>query len=266
MIQTSNGQGTGFTIDVDGRQYLITARHLVNGMGPQGTVQIGKFGSTATSPIAFDNFVMQIFRCPGSIDIAVLVPPAPLTVVETMVPVDSSGFFIGQNAYFVGFPLGMHSQAKTNPPRPIGFVKQGMISGVQYEQDGDGDLIFLDGYNVFGFSGSPVTYWEPQNDKTPARSYVIGVISGFTADSNLVVVPKEIKPSEVKPSDRERGRILELPGHVYKLEEKKVNGKKTNEMVMMNTGIVRSYGIESALKLIHQHPIGPLTSGDKGPN
>jgi hypothetical protein len=30
MIQTSDGLGTGFTIDVDGRQYLNTAKHMVS--------------------------------------------------------------------------------------------------------------------------------------------------------------------------------------------------------------------------------------------
>lgn len=43
---------------------------------------------------------------------------------------------------------------------------------------------------------------------------------------------------------------------MYKLEEKKSNGKGSNEMVALNTGIVRSYGIQSALKLIRLHPIG----------
>ena len=33
LIRTPQGQGTGFTIDVDGRQYLITAKHMVDGMG-----------------------------------------------------------------------------------------------------------------------------------------------------------------------------------------------------------------------------------------
>ena len=26
--------GTGFTIDVDGKQYLVTAKHVVNGFSP----------------------------------------------------------------------------------------------------------------------------------------------------------------------------------------------------------------------------------------
>jgi hypothetical protein len=32
--------GTAFTIDVDGRQYVITARHLVSKIGDAGEIQI----------------------------------------------------------------------------------------------------------------------------------------------------------------------------------------------------------------------------------
>jgi hypothetical protein len=174
MIQTSNGKGTGFTIDVGGRQYLITARHMISGMGSEGTIEIGKFANA--NRVVFESYTMKIFPCAGSIDIAVLIPPKRLTVGETMEPAGSASFIVGQDAYFVGFPFGMYSNAKFNSgsSRPFGFVKRGLVSGVQYQSADDGDLIVLDGYNVFGFSGSPVTYWEPPNGTTPARSYVIG--------------------------------------------------------------------------------------------
>ena len=38
MIRTSNGQGTGFTLDVDGRQYVVTAKHMVAGLQPEDTM------------------------------------------------------------------------------------------------------------------------------------------------------------------------------------------------------------------------------------
>jgi hypothetical protein len=148
-------------------------------------------------------------------------------------------------------------------------VKRGLVSGVKYQSADDSDLILLDGYNVFGFSGSPVTYWDLPNGTTSAHSYVIGVISGFVPNYGSVMVPKEIRPENIKPEDREHGLIVELPehpGHVYRLEEKKTNGKRSNEMVALNTGIVRSYGIEAALKVIRLHPIGPVVSGDSKSN
>jgi Trypsin-like peptidase domain len=266
IIQTSDGQGTGFTIDVDNRQYLITARHIVDGMGPEGVVGIGIFDDVGK--VVFKPYTMQIFRCGGSVDIAVLIPPVRLTFSDTMEPVDSSGFIVGQDAYFVGFPFRSYQNTKLNTgrSRPIGFVKRGLISGVKYQDSDDTDLILLDGYNVFGFSGSPVTYWELPNGAVPAHSYVVGVVSGFVSNYGKVMVPKEIRPEDIKPEDRERGLIVELPehpGHVYRLEEKtdKGNGgKESMEMVALNTGIVRTYSIQAALKLIKLHPIGPIIS------
>lgn len=256
LIQTPKGQGTGFTIDVDKRQYLITARHMVQGLGTVATIKIAKFDNDTS--IVFEPYQMKIFLCPGSIDIAVLIPPIRLTEGDSMEP--AAGWMMGQDAYFVGFPFGMYSQLKNNPPgitRPVGFVKQGLVSAVQYQHDGDADLIILDGYNIFGFSGGPVTYWV-----SPNHSYVIGVISGFKPAYGNVMVPKEIQSQEIKPADRAAGRIVELPdhpGHVFRLDEKKVDGKP--ETVIMNTGIVNSYSIQAAIELIKLHPIGPSTSG-----
>lgn len=161
MLETTNRQGTGFTIDVDGRQYLITARHIVDGLGPEGIVKVGKFGKA--NELVFALYTMKIFRCAGTTDIAVLIPPTRLTFGTTMEFVDI--FQIGRNAFFVGFPFNMHGMQKKNTESsyPFPLVKQGVISGVQYEgtDNVDSDLILLDGYNVFGFSGSPVTYWSP---------------------------------------------------------------------------------------------------------
>jgi hypothetical protein len=255
LIQTPKGQGTGFTIDVEKRQYLITARHMVEGLGEVATIKIAKFDNANT--VVFVPFEMKIFLCPGSIDVAVLVPPLRLSGGESMEPAQE--FEIGQDAYFVGFPFGMYSQGKNNPPgipHPIGLVKQGLVSGVQYQRDGDADLIMLDGYNIFGFSGGPVTYWI-----SPNHSYVIGVISGFRPDYGKVLLPKKIRNQDIKPEDFATARIIELPDHpgqVYRLEEKKARGKP--EMVQMNTGIVHSYSITAAVTLIKQHPIGPEIS------
>jgi hypothetical protein len=263
MIHTRNGQATGFTIDVDGRQYLITARHVVAGMEPEGTVEIATFNNA--NKLVYKSLTMKIFSCAGSIDIAVLVPPIRLTAGDTMEPQLEMTF--GADAYFTGFPageypFGTYSSAKANAEAsaPVPLVKKGMISGVQYQVDGDGELILLDGYNVVGFSGSPITYWQlPTATDQKFHSYVIGVVSGFTPDFGPVLVPKEVRSQDVKAEDK-IVTMPDHPGHVYKLEPKEIDGKKTYETVMLNTGIVRSYGIKPAIDLIKLHPIGPSVS------
>jgi S1-C subfamily serine protease len=94
------GTATAFTIDVDGREYLITAKHVVQGLKDGDKVDI--FMNGDWSPLA-----VTIFTCDDPIDIAVLIPPHQLTV---NFPLSSEGTFqFGQDAYFLGFPLGIQS-------------------------------------------------------------------------------------------------------------------------------------------------------------
>ena len=38
LIKTPAGEGTAFTLDVDSRQYLVTAKHLVGGLNGKSTI------------------------------------------------------------------------------------------------------------------------------------------------------------------------------------------------------------------------------------
>jgi len=43
-IRTATATGSAFTIEVDGKQYLITARHLLNGFGNAGEIELWSEG------------------------------------------------------------------------------------------------------------------------------------------------------------------------------------------------------------------------------
>ena len=56
------------------------------------------------------------------------IPPAQLTVDSPLEP-DSKGMFVGQNAYFVGFPYGMDfAQTYDTLPDVFGFVKRATVA------------------------------------------------------------------------------------------------------------------------------------------
>ncbi len=253
-IHTPNGQGTGFTIDINGRQYLVTAKHMVAGMGTRGIVKVSKV--TASNKLVEVPYTMQVFSCDPPTDIAVLVPPEQLTVDSAMDWTDTGGF--GSDAFFVGFPLGMASEAKNSFALvyPLPFVKKGVVSGAKLGDDTD--VFFLDGYNVFGFSGSPVLY----RDESGVFK-VIAVVSGFKPDLGPVLVPTLITEAQVRPEDEERGRIVRDNGthRVYLLEE-----TPDKKLVRLNTGIVTSYAITRAINLIKQHEVGPRVSHDFRPS
>jgi S1-C subfamily serine protease len=121
LIQASDKLGTAFTIDVDGRQYLITAKHVV-GMfqdGAVSTIQVRK--KNGWTPLK-----VTVFKCDGAVDIAVLVPPAQVTVNFPLEP-SSVGMVAGQEAYFVGFPYGTFA-TYTSQPTVFPLIKRATVA------------------------------------------------------------------------------------------------------------------------------------------
>jgi hypothetical protein len=137
MIQTSNGQGTGFTIDIDGRQYLIRAKHMVTGLQPEDTIELRKYD--ASHQLKWVDLKMKIFKCDDPVDIAVLVPQEQLTAAVGPMDPTSSVMF-GQDVFFVGFPFGMSNVALVTTfqmTSPFGYVKKAVVSGITVTKIGE---------------------------------------------------------------------------------------------------------------------------------
>jgi hypothetical protein len=263
MIQTVKGQGTGFTLDIDGRQYLVTAKHIVAGLQPEDTIQVRRYD--ASGNLKWVNFRMKIFMCDDRVDIAVLIPPEQLTMSTHMDPV-SEGPVFGQDVYFVGFPFGsaMEFSASTiEITSPFGYVKRAMISSIKAGGTGEKRTVqyILDGHNIGGFSGSPVVYRPGGGNADPE---VVAIMSSYTPDYGPVLTPKQIRREEATPDDYGKGRIVEANGHIYRLEEP----TKTIDQryVLLNTGIANAYAIKHAVDLIRLHPDGPRVAADFKPS
>ncbi len=241
LIQAGDLAGTGFTIDVDGRQYLITAKHVVSGLGDQGTIRIRKDQDWTSAQV-------KIFRCEEPIDIAVLIPDKQLTVNFPLDPTSARAQY-GQDFYFVGFPYGQLFFNKGNNSvgyYPLPFIKKATLSAEGKEQGGG--VIFLDGRNNPGFSGSPIVFRDLEQAGLVFK--VAGVVSGYRPELVPVVKPREIKANE-EVRTIEAWRIVTLKdGRKVKLED-------TEQMVPTNSGIIVGYNIFSAVDLIRKHPEGP---------
>jgi hypothetical protein len=243
MIRAGTNSGTSFTLDVDGRQYLITARHVVAGLKPEDTIEIRK-GDTWT-PLK-----VKVLLCDKPIDIAVLIPSSQLTVNFALEP-NGEKFFYGQDAYFTGFPYGLSTGGKNvNGLYPVAFMKKSIFSATTNESGAV--VFFLDGHNNPGFSGGPIVYRD-LNQNASQVFYVAAVVSGYRHEYEPVLQPQELKPGEqIKPEDEER-IVRRGDGKQFKLVE-------TGQVVRLNTGIVRGYHIKYAVELIRKHPIGPKVS------
>ena len=173
-ISYGNNAGTCFTLDLDGRQYLVTARHLVQSIDNPCTVGIFHDGTWKDLP------VQLVGHGTGDIDITVLASKQQVSPTYT-VHATLDGLIMGQEVFFLGFPYGFGGEVgKMNNDFPMPFIKKAIVSAMD---DSKGSRIFfLDGHNNPGFSGGPVVYRRESN----GDMMVIGVVSGYISTSEPV--------------------------------------------------------------------------------
>ncbi|MBM4145834.1 MAG: trypsin-like peptidase domain-containing protein [Nitrospira sp.] len=239
-IQVGKNTGTAFTLDVDGRQYLVTAKHVIADLKQEDSINIYRDNQWSLTPV-------KVLRCEEPIDIAVLIPQKQLTsTLPLEATSESQQIIIGQEVYFVGFPFGLYMSGQNlNADFPLAFVKRGLLSAVLNE--GGATIFALDGFNNPGFSGGPIVFRDLHQTNSPL--YVVGVISGFRPELSHVMTPEKIK-SDDDTKGFEQWRVVELK------DRQKAILKDTEQMVALNTGIVIGYSIKHAIDLIKKNPFG----------
>ena len=232
MIDYKNERGTVFSIDIDGGEYWVTARHILTGAKskpygnyPDKTIEVKildqKGDGTKWNPEKF-----TVLQPAGDIDIAVLVPAAPLlTEVFESPPTTSAGMMIGGKCEFLGFAYGGGWRGKFVKGSSMGegtywlpFIKHCGVTG----EDTDKQVWFLDGINNPGFSGGPVIF------DTGPQLKIAGVISGYISEP-AEVIRGDVHAAKDVPADR----------------------------VNLNSGFIVAYDIRYAVDLIKKNPIGP---------
>jgi hypothetical protein len=239
---------TAFTIDVDGREYLITAKHVAQKLRDEDKIDI-------LTNHGWSSLIVKIFRCEDPIDIAVLVPPHQLTINFDL-PFDKGLFFFGQDAYFLGFPYKFQNAAHgMNGPYPLAIIKKGTISGSYTENENKhAEVILLDGYNNPGFSGGPMVYRDL--NRSDVVMNLTAVVSGFFPQFAPVMEKHDISSPEAAgvAAKAEPWRIVKRKDGTF------FEYVDTPKDVALNTGIVKGYKIAPAIQLIRQHPIGPTST------
>lgn len=156
--------GTGFVIDHDRKQYLISARHVVHAADETGQVEVLEGGAWSPTP------VVSVGHGPDNVDISVLAPRSPLVPENLPITASSEGLVYGQDLYFLGFPFAIYSTLRFGERlRPLPFAKRAILSMME------GELYLLDGHNNPGFSGGPVVFSSTRG----APDRVAAVISGY---------------------------------------------------------------------------------------
>lgn len=166
--------GTAFSLDVDGRQYLISARHVVGDLADSTLkLHINKHW------IDVPTTVVGVGR--GEIDITVLAPLKRLSEDIELEP--SLALMLGQDVYFAGYPLKMHANAgELMYGRPLPFVKKGTLSA-GWDPDDPVKRLYVDAINNEGFSGAPLVFQEHATGKLK----VAAVVSKYKTEDEPVI-------------------------------------------------------------------------------
>ncbi len=163
-VRYDNDTATCFTIDVDGKRYLVTARHVANSIRDSEYVEISHNGCWV--PVE----VQVVGHGEGDLDVSVLAPQELFGASHPLITT-TANLVLAEDVYFLGFPYGLSADVGTiNGGFPLPLVKKAVVSALGI---GNGPL-FLDGHNNPGFSGGPVA-----RRGSLAEQAVIGVVSGY---------------------------------------------------------------------------------------
>lgn len=188
-IRTATATGSAFTIEVDGKQYLITARHLLKGFGSEGEIELWQ--DSRWSKLK----ARAIYPSKEVVDIAALDLGRQVTVAFPL-EASSGGLTLGQQVYFLGYPDGLGSSVSVAAPPGFGeipFLKSGIVSALD-DRDPEASLLYLDGHNNPGFSGGPIVFWH-----FPSTSFrVAGVVRGYRNEALPVLKRKDLDDPDAK--------------------------------------------------------------------
>ena len=228
-FQIKIGAATAFTIDVDGKQYLCTAKHCVPAAGSDNFQHVEIFHNKRWKQL---NVKLVGFGSADT-DICVLAPEERLSPPLTLIPM-ADGISYSQDVYFLGFPYGLRAETGINNGFPLPLVKRGIVSAILNEVNGSEKqlILLLDGHNNIGFSGAPVIFTKGNNLKNDLQ--VAAIISGYKQEYAPVFAGREKDVISIEIG----------------------NGGRKQIRVPTNTGIIISYGISHAIAAINKNPIG----------
>lgn len=242
QIRSAWDAGTCFVIDVDERQYLVTARHIVQEKTEDRKIlqeikegdKISIFIQGAWIP----KVVHPIFLQNKNIDAVALALDDVITP-PIGTPVGSGGIFLGQKVFFLGFPFDLASRSKDRIDN-IPFVKAGILSAIDSRNNNEGTVVYIDGHNNPGFSGGPVIF---PNFNEGRQLQILAVISGYKAQP-LIVEEVEVA---IPDSTSSNSGVESAP----KKKTKKL------QIVRENTGIIVAYQLNELVEAIRSNPQGP---------
>lgn len=175
QVVCGKSAGTGFILDHGNKHYLVTAHHLVESGRSVKVLVRGHAVSVKLAALAIP--VREA-------DVAVFRLDRPVTPPNLPLGADMEGIVYGQDAYFLGFPLGMTSDLGDGY---FPLVKRCTISGMTQKYKGR-NILLLDGWNNPGFSGGPVVFRPLTASGAQEPMRVAGIVTAYAQQPEQVTI------------------------------------------------------------------------------
>jgi S1-C subfamily serine protease len=183
--------GTAFAVEVDKKQYLITAQHVLGTYDKE--VEFELYNPMKKIWIKFKT--PAIYPSSKLVDIVALELDKPITDSDEIEPT-SNGLTVGQQVFFLGYPYGVFQSIgmkSKDQIEEVAFVKSGVLSAIQaIYPEGETEkitILFIDAINNPGFSGGPVIF-----KNAGAKNFnVAAVVKGFQNDIQPIIKKKDLK-------------------------------------------------------------------------
>lgn len=241
MVKTDTVQGTMFSIDVDGREYWLTAKHILTGAKhpPFGEVKNKTVSLSVLDPTApgekWDKYKFTVIDAGKDIDIVALAPGKRIQQIQiASLAISQEHAPIGGECEFLGFPFAQSWRAtwENGQSYLMPYIKHCYIAGLI---DKPVRIWILDGINNDGFSGGPVVFHTGPDQR------ILAVVSGFVPEYGEVVSI----PVPSTPTKSNSGSTAAKP---------KTPAQNKKNVVGMNTGIISAYDAQYAIDAIKLHP------------
>ena len=234
QIEYQGNLATSFSIEIDNRQYLITARHVIEGFQPGESLNIRinqEWYTVEATPIFLSNV---------KTDIAALALREAYFQPAQINP--NAGLYLAQEAYFLGFPYGLASDFTLKQkvdgagfpvriPTTYPFIKRSIVSSL----GGENGVFYLDGHNNPGFSGGPIIVGDLSKREGKEEIGIAGVVSAYK--SQLLEVVESVNQEDI--SSQQRAEMV-------------------TRYVAENAGIIVAYRMQPIIDAIRKNPIGPV--------
>lgn len=169
--------GTCFVISRHNRQWMVTAKHVVDDAVDAGATSFELIGGEGQTSASVQPIPVPLLE--SGPDIAVFsLAGVELVRDELTLVTSADGVVLSQEAFFLGYPLPWHLRLSGILPA----VKRGTVSQRAII---NGVIVWLiDGHLLPGFSGGPLVFNEGGGIGT--IWHVLGVVSGYVTEEVAV--------------------------------------------------------------------------------